>query len=326
MKLRTEISVEKANKEIDHQSNILFVGSCFSENIGSKLSDCKFNTLINPLGISYNPISVSNLLEKYSIFREEEFIENDGLFFNYQLHSKFNSIHKEEAITIANNALKQQKDFLKESSVIFISYGSALVHEIVKTREIANNCHKQSKSNFRKRLLSLSEINGSIKNTIDYLNRISKKEIQIVFTVSPIRHTKEGIHENQLSKSILQLAIYEICEEFKNCSYFPSYEIMLDDLRDYRFYESDLIHPNKVAIEYIWEKFSATYFSEKTKSLNSKIQGFNSSIAHRPFNLESAQHQQFLRKLIQQLADFQNQEKIDFRTAIIELKAQLLSK
>jgi hypothetical protein len=325
MKLRTEISLGKSAFEVNHESKILLIGSCFSENIGNLLKSQKFETLINPLGISYNPISVSNLLERYSNFRDNEFIEGDGYFFNFQLHSKFNSVQKKTAISKSNKALKQQKEFLKESDTVFISYGSAWVHELTKTQETVNNCHKQPKRNFRRRLLSVKEINKSIKNTIAYLNRISKKEIHIVFTVSPIRHTKDGIHENQLSKSTLQLAIHEVCQEHNNCSYFPSYEIMMDDLRDYRFYEPDLIHPNKVAIEYIWEKISEAYFSKTTKSLNSKIQGFKASVTHRPFNIESDQHQTFLKKLIQQLSDFQNQEKIYFQEEIESLEKQLIS-
>ena len=325
MKLRTEISIEKSAFQIDHQSNILLVGSCFSQNIGQVLKNQKFKTLINPLGISYNPISISNLIQRYSNYRENEFLENDDLFFNYQLHSKFNSTQIKASLSKANQSLKNQKEFLKTSQIVFISYGTAWVHELADSREITNNCHKQVKNKFRKRLLSVNEIKAAIKNTVAYLNRISKKEIQIVFTVSPIRHVKDGIRENQISKSTLQLAIHEICIDYSNCTYFPSYEIMLDDLRDYRFYESDLIHPNKVAIDYIWEKFADAYFSEKTNSLNKLIQGFNASIAHRPFNPESLQHQFFIKKLIQQLKQLNEDEKIECQVEINQLETQLIS-
>ncbi len=325
MKLRTEINSLKSSIKIEHQSSILLVGSCFAENIGRLLSSHKFKALSNPMGIAFNPVSLSNNLQRYSNFRGNEFIDDGDIHFNYQLHSKFNSTDKTKSLKEANQALKQQKEFLKDTDCIFITLGTAWVYELNKTREIVNNCHKQDSKKFTKRLLSVKEIKQSLVNLLLFLNRISKKDLQVVFTVSPIRHIKDGIRENQISKSVLHVAINELSQEFANCNYFPAYEIMLDDLRDYRFYKSDLIHPNETAISYIWEKFSETYLSEKTKSMNLKVQGFNSSIAHKAFNSESAQHQSFLKKLIQQLIDFQNQEKINFQEEIQQLEAQLLS-
>lgn len=320
MKLRTEIPISKSKVEINHDSQILLLGSCFTENIGEKLKQHKFNILANPLGITYNPVSLSQLLMKKEHFKEEDFESAKDIHFSYSLHSGFNSLSKSDVIESANKVLKLQQDFLKNCDTIFISLGTAWVFELKDSNSIVNNCHKQKADLFTKRLLSIQEIYTSLSNVIESFD----KDLNIVFTISPIRHIKDGMHENQLSKSSLLLAVQQLCDRFNNCSYFPSYEIMLDDLRDYRFYKADLIHPNELAIQYIWEKFSAYFFSEKTKSLNSKIQGFNSSITHKPFNAKSEQHQVFLQKLIQQLNDFQNQYSIDYTTEINSLRSQLL--
>ncbi|KAA3645171.1 MAG: hypothetical protein DWP98_11690 [Bacteroidetes bacterium] len=325
MKLRTEIPSTKSDFDIDHFGPILLLGSCFAENIGKKMDANKFKTLINPLGISYNPVSLSQLILREEVFNVGEFGFSNELYFNYKLHSEFSAIELDTAIKNANTALYKQHDFLKTCKVVFISLGTAWVHELTSSRQLVNNCHKQEAALFHKRLLAIDEITIALSNAIKHINSKTRHQVQIVFTVSPIRHLKDGFHENQLSKSTLQMAVNEVCKAHENCTYFPSYEILIDDLRDYRFYEADMVHPNKLAIEYIWEKLAEVYFSEKTKKLNKLIQGFNASIAHRPFNLETTKHQDFIKNMIQHISLFQEKEKIDFNLELIELKSKLLS-
>lgn len=324
MKLRTEIPHSKSDFDIDHRATILLLGSCFAENIGQKLEEHKFITLRNPLGISYNPISLSQLIQRENDFNLDDYNLENELYFNYQLYSEFSDLENKKAVLKANKALKMQQDFFKKCKVVFISLGTAWVHELESNQEIVNNCHKQKASLFSKRLLSVSETITALSEVVTFVSNKTQNQAQVVFTVSPIRHLKDGFHENQLSKSTLQLAVNEVCKKQINVAYFPSYEILIDDLRDYRFYETDLVHPNKLAIEYIWNKFSEVFFSENTKNLNVRIESFNASIQHRPFNKKSNQYQVFIRNLIQQINVFQEKEHIDFEVELKILNLELL--
>ena len=321
MDFRTKINIGKSSFQLQHFRPILLLGSCFSENIGNRLQFYKFDSIANPLSISYNPISINN-----SIFKDNSRWENkDGLFFSYDLHSDFNGLSKNECELHFEHAHEIQASYLKKADTIFITYGTAWVYELAATNQIVNNCHKQPISLFNKRLLNTDEIISSWKKTMSQLSKVYSKEFNFVFTVSPIRHLKNGFHENQLSKSTLLLAINDICNEFINCHYFPSYELVMDDLRDYRFYESNLTHPNSVAIEYIWDKLSDCFFSQETVKLNTQISKFQQALRHKPFHKKSSQHQTFLKKLHQELFSFQKETNIDFSQNIELMQEQLLS-
>ena len=326
MKLRTEINIHKQELSIHHQKHILLTGSCFSENIGEKLKDYKFSALINPMGISYNPISLHQLLSLDSQQLDENFnlIEsNNEIYFHYNFHSKFNSLSAQEFKEKIKEAYRIQSDYLNKKPILIITYGTAWVYELKSNKQVTNNCHKQAASLFNKRLLSKEEIIDSWESLNKKLEKSYRHKFNFIFTISPVRHIKDGFIENQLSKSTLNLAIHQICSNNKNCSYFPSYEIMMDDLRDYRFYKDDLLHPTSMAIDYIWELFSKAYFSKQTQDYNQKIKQINQSLQHRPFNLNSAIHQRFIKKLKTQIEHFSAISKINFDKELEKLTKQL---
>lgn len=319
---RTILYPTKQTLELNHQSKVYLTGSCFAENIGQKLMELKFRALVNPFGISYNPISIhKTLCLNSSTDVESTMVE--GVHFSYDVHSVLNSTTKEGFQENLQMAIDKQKEHLKAKGTIILSYGTAWVYEKVADGEIANNCHKQPSKLFTKRLLSVNEIVESWNITKSKLEN-NYPEHHFIFTVSPVRHLKDGFHENQLSKSTLQLAVNEICKQHINCSYFPAYEIVLDDLRDYRFFKDDLLHPNQFAVDYIWEYFSDSYFSKGTKLLNQQIEKFNISLQHRAFQPDSAKHQQFLLNLKSKIKAFQLANDLDFQTEIDFIKSQIV--
>lgn len=328
MKLRTAIKIQQQQFAINHQDSMLLMGSCFSENIGKKLIDHKFNALINPLGIAYNPISLHHLLSIQPSKLEkvvEGLQKTDELFFHYNFHSEFNAITEQEISNKLQSSIQTKEQFLQQKPTIILSYGTAWVHELKTTAKIVNNCHKQAASIFNKRLLKVEEIVASWVSVKEELEKRFKKPFNFIFTLSPVRHIKDGFTENQESKSTLNLAIHQICSAFKNCSYFPAYEIMMDDLRDYRFYKEDLLHPNDTAVNYIWEQFANAYFSKETQNYNQQINQIQQSINHRAFNPQSEKHQAFIKKLIKEVEKFEKETKIDYSEEIEKLKIRLIN-
>jgi hypothetical protein len=319
---RTIVIVDKSDHLLNHESNILLQGSCFAENIGAKLSTLKFNSLSNPFGISYNPISIHQNIIRNEVL-ESELQNIEGIHFSYQLHSELNTDGREGLRHNINQAVIKQRAILEKDGALFISYGTAWVYELKENNTLVNNCHKQPSKLFRKRMLSVDEITASWKETYAYL-KANFPEKNILFTVSPVRHLKDGIRENQLSKSTLHLAVAEICSTFNNCNYFPAYELMMDDLRDYRFFKDDFIHPNQLAINYIWDKFSTSYFEPTTVLLNRQIEKLNTSLQHRAFQPDSKKHQQFLLNLKSKIKAFQLVHDLDFKTEIDFIKSQIL--
>ncbi|MBL4594556.1 MAG: GSCFA domain-containing protein [Flavobacteriales bacterium] len=296
MKFTTPTAIPKSDFTISHEQSILLIGSCFAQNIGEKLIDNKFNVNINPFGIIYNPISVINEINRIinnQLYTEKELIQFNEKWISFHHHGSFSSTNKVTCLEQINTSLNEAHDQLKQSKTVFITVGSAWVYEYPDVGIVAN-CHKIPNKQFAKRLLSVKEILSAFDNVKESL-----KNINIVFTVSPVRHIKDGLHENNLSKSILHLAINNLVEQNDNYHYFPAYEIVIDELRDYRFYKDDLVHPTDLAINYIWNKFSECYFSSTTQQLNSEIKQLKAAINHRPFNFESEEHQQFISKQIE---------------------------
>ena len=296
MKLSTTVSIPKSEISVQHQTPLLLLGSCFAENIGNQLIDHKFDVCLNPNGIIFNPISVVNSLTrilKHQNYTLEDVKKHNGKWFSFEHHSRFSSFNQQECLTQMNFSLNQAHKRLKKTKTIFITFGSAWVYE-TKDFGIVANCHQIPNQQFTKRLLSVKEILIAFESIKDYLS-----DFQIVFTVSPVRHVKDGLHENNLSKSTLLLAINNWVEQNENASYFPAYEIISDELRDYRFYKDDLVHPTALAINYVWEKFSETYLTENTKELVSKIEQLKRAVHHKPFHFESEEHQRFIVKNLQ---------------------------
>ncbi|HZY78131.1 MAG TPA: GSCFA domain-containing protein [Cyclobacteriaceae bacterium] len=306
MEFRTEVTV-MPRPMIDHRSRIVTAGSCFADNIGQKLSESKFNALVNPLGTVYNPVSIhKNLMLNEP--EEKSFIESQGLWKNFDFHSKFADGDKE----VLRESLRKGLANVREFDVMMITYGTAWVYKY--QNDIVANCHKRPAKEFEKELLSVEQIVGSFGKF-----HTNKK---IILTLSPVRHIKDTLELNSVSKSILRTAIYEIQKSFPGVEYFPAYEIMMDDLRDYRFYEKDMLHPSQVAIDYIWEKFGERYFSEETRELNKRWEKVSRSLAHRAFQPGTGKHKEFLKGVLKELEGLKGE--LDVSEEIRDLEARII--
>ncbi len=294
MRLSTEIHIER-EADISYGSKIMMFGSCFSENIGEKLSQLKFNVSNNPLGILFNPCSILQTIERIASqnpFVKEDLFCRDGVWNSFHLHSKFARLDAESYLENANQLLEQSHEFMKKASHIFITLGTAWVYVCAENGDIVANCHKEPSERFIRKRLSEEETTRTLQKIVETVQTINPN-LSVTFTVSPIRHWKDGAHGNQISKATLLLAIDSILQEISSIHYFPAYEIMMDELRDYRFYTEDLIHPNELAIEYIWEKFSDSRISDKTREEMKEVRKIVDSLNHRPFNPQSKGYQTF---------------------------------
>ncbi len=299
MQFRTTFSIPESLDKISHQQNILTIGSCFSDEIGGRLVQSKFKGLINPFGVIFNAFSIENLVERSINLRYytlDDVHQNGEQFFCYDVHSSFNALTKEAVLSDLNATLDRVHHFLKTCDVLILTLGTSWVYQRITNDQIVANCHKVEAKQFEKRLLTTEENFKSLDLIVFEVLKLNPK-MRIITTVSPVRHTKDGMVENNVSKSRLIDALYQLDLKYDEVDYFPSYELVMDDLRDYRFYKDDLIHPSTQAVNYIWEQFSATYFSDSTSTLIQKINKINAALAHRPFNEEAGSHQKFLQKV-----------------------------
>ena len=307
MKLQTKIPLKRKTQNlIDYQSNILLLGSCFSENIGDKLSYFKFQSTQNPFGILFHPKAIENLITNTSnkkVYSSDDLIYQNEIWHSFDAHSSLSSASENELLNKLNVAISLTNKKIKEASHIVITLGTSWVYRYIEIDTIVANCHKIPQKKFLKELLSVSEISESLARSISLIKSMNS-DAAVIFTISPVRHLKNGFIENTQSKSHLIAAIHTLVNE-QDVSYFPSYEIMMDELRDYRFYAEDMIHPNKTAINYIWRKFIDTWFSEETKSIMKEIDEIQKGLLHRPFHEDSKLHQQFLLKLEQKKSSLQ---------------------
>ncbi|WP_233898537.1 GSCFA domain-containing protein [Tenacibaculum piscium] len=302
MKLQTQLSLKKqAHHLIDYNSKLFLLGSCFSENIGDKLSYYKFQSTQNPFGILFHPKAIEKLItdainqKKYT--EEAVFYHNES-WHCFDAHSSISSLDKNEVLENLNTASSATFTQLKNASHLIITLGTSWIYREISSDTIVANCHKIPQKNFTKKILSIAEITESLSEIIA-LTKSVNPDIAILFTVSPVRHLKDGFIENQQSKSHLISAIHSIIDIKKSVYYFPSYEIMMDELRDYRFYAQDMIHPNATAINYIWEKFIAVWIAENTQKTMKEIEIIQKGLAHRSFNPTSEAHQKFLQNIAQ---------------------------
>jgi hypothetical protein len=296
MKWHTELIPEKLNYPISYKDKIMALGSCFVENIGQKLTDLKYKVQVNPFGIQYNPISIANSLNRLmagNILESSELFNHEGLWHSFMHHSDYSNIDKEICLEQINREFEKARVHLQNAESLMITLGTAWVYEYSLNKMIVNNCHKLPASNFKRHRLEVDEIVCQLSNTFMELTKFNPN-LRILITVSPIRHLKDGFHENQISKSSLLLAVEKLREIFKHVQYFPSYEIMMDDLRDYRFYKSDMVHPNEMAIDYIWEKFVISSLCEKEKEIRDAILKISQAYHHRIFNTETDLAQKFI--------------------------------
>ena len=300
MKLQTQIPLQKQSYNlISYESKILLLGSCFIEHIGKKLEYFKFQNLQNPFGILFHPLAIESLF--LNAINEKEYTEKDLFFLNeqwhcYETHSKLSNVSKEDMLNDLNKSINSTQQYIKDATHVVITLGTAWVYRHIETEVIVANCHKVPQKQFVKELLSVEDVSQSLQSIVSLIKSINPKAV-IIFTISPVRHLKDGFVENNQSKAHLIAAIHEIVEPRHLIHYFPSYEIMIDELRDYRFYAEDMVHPNEIAINYIWEKFQKVWIADEVLKLMDEIDFIQKGLLHKPFNKNSEAHQQFLKKL-----------------------------
>jgi hypothetical protein len=299
MNFTTQIPISKHENNISHKDKIMLLGSCFTENIGNKLSINGFETMINPFGILYNPFSICNSLDRIinlKFLLSEDLVQVNEFWYSYEHHGIFRNENSDNLLQSINLGISEANSFLKQTNWLIITLGTAWIFFLKENNKILGNCHKLNSQLIDRRLLTINEITENINLTINNIRKINP-DIKIILTVSPIRHWKQGFRENLISKSTLHLATDQICKSINNCSYFPAYEIVMDELRDYRFYQADMLHPSEVAVDYIWEKFSNHLFSDNTIQLCKDYFKLHSMKQHRAFNPESQGYKQHLIKI-----------------------------
>lgn len=318
MKLKLDFSPPPSKHAIDLSHKIYLMGSCFSDQIGAKLHENKFSVLSNPFGTIYNPISIFKLL--IGDLDQENTTESQEIFYHWDTHGDIFGINENEVKDHLREKQKLSSQAIKDSDFLFITLGTAWVYTLNASQEIVANCHKQPSTHFHKRLLSTNEIVEDFKKLHKHLTNVNP-DINIVFTVSPVRHVKDGLVENNRSKSILIESVHQLCETHENVSYFPSYEIMIDELRDYRFYKADLIHPSDEAVNYIWECFTITFFSAESLDFLTTWGKLKNAINHRPLHPSSTTHQKFLKQTLEKLEELN--DSVDLSAEINSIKTKL---
>jgi hypothetical protein len=305
---RTELIPAVSASPIGLKERIFTIGSCFADAIGSQLTENKFKVWNNRFGTVYNPISIHQLILvalENEAPSSDSYLRNEGVYFNYHYHSSYSALTKQELDNKIKTAIEDANEFLKNTNRVFITYGTAFVYRLKSSKQIVANCHKVPSTNFTKSLLTEAEIVESFRNLYAKLKSINSN-CKIILTVSPVRHSKDTFELNSVSKAILRLSCHSIGIQFPEVEYFPAYEIVLDDLRDYRFYKTDRLHPTEEAIEYIWEKFVMAYVDEPSKKFMTDWRAVKRDIEHKPFHPESEDHQRFLNSTLKKLEALQS--------------------
>ncbi|MBS7785739.1 GSCFA domain-containing protein [Flavobacterium sp. CYK-55] len=309
MQLHTIFSVKADAHPINYQSNLVLLGSCFAQNMGEKFSYFQFKASINPFGIIFNPISLKKIIERAvnnQMFTPADFFFHNERWQCFELHSELCHHQAEELLNELNLILKQFKTDLQNASHIVITLGTAWVYRHLTSQQIVANCHKVPQTAFHKELLSVEQIKQSLSEITELVRNLNPK-VRFVFTISPVRHLKDGFVQNQQSKAHLISALHEFLATDANSSYFPAYEIMMDELRDYRFYADDLLHPNALAIEYIWQKWTVSHINSDCYATMNEVDSIRKAIAHKPFHPNSEGHQRFLSQLQIRIQNLQSQ-------------------
>lgn len=296
MNLRTEIQKTNAGFDISHKDYLMSFGSCFSEFTGRELINSGFKISSNPFGILFNPYSICKNINRIIdgvFFSSEELVYYNTRYFSFSHHGSFSGTNKQETLDAINSSFSSASDIYKKAGFLIITFGTAWVYHLKETNEVVSNCHKMPASLFERKRLSVKEIVDEYSSLFDKIFS-SNPEVKIILSVSPVRHIRDGIHENNISKAILHLAVGELTDKYENVIYFPSYEILMDDLRDYRFYDEDMVHPSGVAKKYVWEYFSNTFFDEKTKKIASRIRKIHKAMDHKPLYGYTDEYEMFL--------------------------------
>ena len=309
MEFRTEIYIPQSLLRVEHHQNVITFGSCFAYNISAYLAQYRFQVSANPFGVLYNPVSILsavNILRENKHFNKEDLLYNQDEWHSFYHHSDFSHHDANLCLNKINSKIDDTVEFIRRADVVIITYGTSFVYKYLKNDKIVSNCHKLPDREFERFRLTIDKSYQTIKDTVDELKMINPG-VKIIFTISPVRHWKDGAVENQRSKAILLLSVEKIVKERKeDCFYFPSYELLLDDLRDYRFYESDLLHPNKPATDYIWQKFTETFFTSNCLNSMAEIDRLNKARHHKVRNPDSEQAQKFFHSQLKKIETMQN--------------------
>ena len=292
---------------ISYGDKILFIGSCFSEEIGNKLKELKFDVLQNPNGILYDPLSISDSLFSYienKSFDEENLFELNDLWHSWKHHSVFSGVNKKDVLKKINHSQNTAHTFLKEANFLIVTLGTAFNYHLKKSNENVANCHKAPADYFKKKLIPTDGIISEMLRALKAIDKFNPG-LKIIFTVSPVKHVRDGVAENNRSKARLIEAAHSICEQKQNAFYFPSYELVTDVLRDYRFYKNDLVHPNETAINFVFEKFADSFLNASSKKIMEEIEKVLSAVNHKPFLKESEVHKKFVVSQLKIICDLE---------------------
>jgi hypothetical protein len=295
---RTILPPTRVPFALAHTDRLLLIGSCFTEHIGDRLVAGKLQTLVNPNGIVYNPVSIAQLLQA---LRQENtdaagmLFYHNGLWHSREHHGRFSNPDRNMAVHNIETAHREAAKFIKNANCLVLTLGTAEVFTLRETGQLVANNHKAPAEWFEQRRLTVAETVAALENALLPLHA-DKPDRNVVLTVSPVRHLRNGFVENQRSKAVLVLACAELCERFDFVHYFPAYELLLDDLRDYRFFDTDMVHPTEVAVDYIWDYFAETYFSTETQQLLALVAKIRAAASHRPFHPDAPEHQTFARQ------------------------------
>jgi hypothetical protein len=303
MEFRTTFNIPASAKKITYNYPVIFIGSCFATAIGRKFESGHMPVMINPSGTVYNPVSVSNTLDIITNGRNykiNDLYNNNGVWLSFNHYTDFSSDSADKTLNQINSRLGESRKFISEAQYLFVTFGTARNYRWKETGEIVSNCHKIPAASFTHELLSVREIVTLWENQLDKLHLLYPK-LQIVFTISPVRHWKDGAHGNQVSKSVLFLAVEELMKHSSKPGYFPAYELLIDDLRDYRFYDVDMLHPSTSAVDYIWEAFTRCYFDGKTLDLWQEVEKITRAVSHRIQTDSRDEIKKFAEKIISKI-------------------------
>jgi hypothetical protein len=305
MNLRTTFNIETPPFRIGYDDSVMLIGSCFASSIGEQMNRGRMSVMVNPAGTVYNPVSVCNTLN--TLIAGKEFVKDDlhyhdGMWYSFYHYTDFSSEDPDKTLEKINRRLTEASLFLKKAGYLFITFGTARIYRWKETGMVVSNCHKIPSGQFDSVLLTVNEIVELWKHELDRLSDLFPG-LKVIFTISPVRHLKDGAHGNQVSKSVLFLAVEELLEHSSKPHYFPAYELLMDDLRDYRFYDDDMIHPSESAINYIWEAFSRCYLDDATIKLWSEILKITKARSHRFLTDSNTKKRDFALKILSMISE-----------------------
>lgn len=308
MHFTTQIPIKESNHQMDYTSKVVSLGSCFAENISGKFAHYQFRNTANPFGIIFQPLALAKII-RFAIeqkrFTSADIFQHNEIWHSFDAHSSLSNTNQDQLIDSLNKAAQQLQHALSEATHLIITLGTAWAYKYNQSNDYVANCHKVPQNQFSKELLSIEKITESLHDIISSVHSINPS-CHIIFTVSPVRHIKDGFVENQHSKANLISALHDTLASAE-AGYFPSYEIMMDELRDYRFYAEDMLHPNKTAIDYIWKRFKETHINENVYAVMEKVNSIQNGLAHRPFNPDTASHKAFVENIQKEISKIQSQ-------------------